>query len=47
MTNPNTGFVIAAYAVGVLLIAIEILLVRRRVARARARAAQPLIDDES
>ena len=47
MTNPNTGFVIAAYAVGVLLIALEIVLVRRRLARARAHAAQPSSDDES
>jgi hypothetical protein len=47
MNNPNTGFVIAAYAVGVLLIAIEIVLVRRRLWRARAQAAQPVIDHES
>jgi predicted MFS family arabinose efflux permease len=47
MNNPNTGFVIAAYAVGVLLIAIEIVLVRRRLSRARAQAAQPVIDHES
>jgi predicted MFS family arabinose efflux permease len=47
MSNPNTGFVIAAYALGVLLIALEIVLVRRRLSRARAQAAKPLIDDES
>jgi hypothetical protein len=47
MNNPNTGFVIAAYAVGVLLIVLEIVLVRRRFSRARAQAAKPIVDHES
>ncbi len=46
MSNPHTAFVVGAYAVGAVLIALEIVLVLRRSARARAEAAKPLRDDD-
>jgi hypothetical protein len=47
MTNPNTEFVVGAYAVGVALILIELVLVYRRLAKARRRAEQSTDEDDS
>ena len=46
MTNPHTAFVVGAYGVGLLLIVLEVVLVRRRLQRARTEAAKPLLDDD-
>lgn len=47
MQNPHTEFVVGAYAVTALLIVLEIVLARRRLARARAQAAQTTDEADS
>jgi hypothetical protein len=47
MDNPNTGFVIGAYAVGIALLVLEVVLVHRRLSRAKQRAERSNEEDDS
>jgi hypothetical protein len=47
MDNPNTGFVIGAYAVGIVLLALEVVLVQRRLTRAKQHAERTNEEDDS